>query len=107
MRNMANIIKRMHETQSQLEKLKSNLESQYFSANAGNDRVKVTVTGSGKLHSVKIDPSITNLKDAELLENLICVAAKSAQSAASAEKARLIKDINASLKLPPGVSLPF
>ena len=107
MRNLAGMMKKMHETQSQLAKLKSDLESQYFSAGAGNDRVKITVTGSGALHSVNIDPSIIDPKDVELLEDMICQATTKAQAAASAEKARLVKDITGDFKLPPGVSLPF
>ena len=107
MRNVAGLMKKMHETQLQLEKLKSDLESQYFSAGAGNDSVNITVTGSGALHDIKIGPSIIDLKDVELLEDLICQAANNAQAAASAEKARLVSDINVGLKLPPDMSLPF
>jgi len=49
-----------------------------------------------------IDPD-----DAEMLEDLICLATRNAQAAASAEKARLLKDITGGLPLPPGMNLPF
>jgi len=49
-----------------------------------------------------IDPD-----DPEILEDLICLATRNAQAAASAEKARLLKDITGGLPLPPGMNLPF
>jgi DNA-binding protein YbaB len=65
------------------------------------------VTGSGVLHAVKIDHSVIDPDNAEILEDLICLATRNAQAAASAEKARLMKDITGGLPLPPGMNLPF
>jgi DNA-binding protein YbaB len=65
------------------------------------------VTGSGVLHAVKIDHSVIDPDNAEILEDLICLATRNAQVAASAEKARLMKDITGGLPLPPGMNLPF
>ena len=41
-----------------------------------------------------------------MLEDLICLATRNAQAVASAEKARLLKDITGGLPLPPGMVLP-
>ena len=65
------------------------------------------MTGSGVLHAVKIDHSVIDPDNAEILEDLICLATRNAQAAASAEKARLMKDITGGLPLPPGMNLPF
>jgi DNA-binding protein YbaB len=56
---------------------------------------------------VKIDHSVIDPDNAEILEDLICLATRNAQAAASAEKARLMKDITGGLPLPPGMNLPF
>ena len=107
MRNMAGMMKKVQDMQARLETLQAELDSQHFSASADNDYVTATVTGSGALHAIKIDPSVIDPDDAEMLEDLICLATRNAQAAASAEKARLLKDITGGLPLPPGMNLPF
>ena len=107
MRNMTSMIKKVQDMQARLETLQAELDSQHFSASAGNDYVTATVTGGGALQAIKIDPSVIDPDDAEMLEDLICSATRNAQAVASAEKARLLKDITGGLPLPPGMSLPF
>ena len=107
MRNMTGMIKKMQDMQARLETLQAELETQHLSATAGNDYVTATVTGSGALHAIKIDPSVIDADDAEMLEDLICLATRDAQAVANSEKARLLKDITGGLPLPPGMNLPF
>ena len=107
MRNMAGMMKKVQDMQAQLETLQNELDSQHFSASAGNGCVTATVTGSGALHAIKIDPHVIDQDDAEMLQDLVCLATRNAQAAASAEKARLLKDITGGLPLPPGMNLPF
>ena len=107
MRNMAGMMKKVQDMQALIETLQAALDSQHFSASAGNDYVTATVTGSGALHAIKIDPSVIDPDDAEMLEDLICLATRDAQAVASAEKARLLRDITGGLPLPPGMKLPF
>ena len=107
MRNMAGLMKKVQDMQARIEALQAELDSQHFTASASNGYVTATVTGSGALHAIKIDPSVIDPDDAEMLEDLICVATRNAQATASAEKARLLKDITGGLPLPPGINLPF
>ena len=107
MRNMAGMMKKVQDMQARLENLQTELDAQHFSASAGNDYVTATVTGSGALHAIKIDPRVIDPDDLEILEDLICLATRNAQAAASVEKARLLKDITGGLPLPPGMNLPF
>ena len=107
MSNMASMVKKVQDMQARLETLQTELDSQHFSASASNDCVTVTVTGSGALHAIKIDPHVIDQDDAEMLQDLICLATRNAQAAASAEKARLLKDITGGLSLLPGMNLPF
>ena len=107
MRNMAGMMKKVQDMQAKLKTLQAEFDSQHFSASAGNDYVTATVTGSGALHAIKIDPSVIDPDDAEMLEDLICSATRNAQAVARSEKARLLKDITGGLPLPPGMNLPF
>ena len=107
MRNMASMIKKVQGIQAQLETLQAELDKLHFSASAGNDYVTATVTGSGILYAIKIDPSVIDPNGEQMLEDLICAATRKAQAVASAEKARLLKNITGGLPLPPGTNLPF
>ena len=107
MRNVGGIMKKVQNMQARLETLQTELESKHFSASAGNHYVTATVTGSGSLHAIKIDPSLIDPDDAEMLEDLICLATRNAQAVAREEKARLLKDITGGLPLPPGMNLPL
>ena len=107
MRNMTGMMKKVQDMQIRLENLQTELDSKHFSASAGNDYVTATVTGGGALQTIKIDPCVIDPDDPEMLEDLICLATRNAQAAASAEKARLLKDITGGLPLPPGMNLPF
>ena len=107
MRNVAGMMKKVQDMQSRMENLQAELEAQRFSASANNDYVIATVTGSGVLHAVKINRSVVDPDNTEILEDLICLATRNAQAAASAEKARLMRDITGGLPLPPGMNLPF
>ena len=107
MRNMTGMMKKVQDIQSRLKNLQGELDSLYFSASAGNDLVTATVTGNGTLYTIKIDPSVIDSDDAEMLEDLICSATRGAQAVANAEKTRLLNDITGGLPLPPGMNLPF
>ena len=107
MRNMAGMMKKVQDMQARLETLQAELDSHHFSASAGNDCVTATVTGSGALRAIKIDPSVIDPDDAEMLEDLICQATRDAQDVSSAEKARFIEEITGGLPLPPGINLPI
>ena len=63
MRNMAGMMKKVQDMQARLENLQTELDAQHFSASAGNDYVTATVTGSGALHAIKIDPRVIDPDD--------------------------------------------
>lgn len=107
MRNITGMIKKVQDMQARLETLQAELDTQHFSASAGSDYVTATVTGNGALHTIKINPSVIDPNDTEMLEDLICLATRNAQAAASAEKARTMKELTGDLPLPPGMNLPF
>ena len=107
MRNMTSMMKKVQDIRARLETLQDELDSMYFSASAGNDYVTATVTGSGALYAIKIDPSVIDPDEGQMLEDLICAATRNAQAVAKAEKTRLLKNISGGLPLPPGMTLPF
>ena len=80
------------------------LEKQTVTASAGGGMVTVEADGKGTITRVKIDPSVADPKDVEMLEDLVLVAVNEAQKKASdlakTEMTRLTGGLNLPFKLP-------
>lgn len=68
--------------QEQLMAAQSELAGQEFEGTAGGGVVTATVTGDGKLVGLKIDPSVIDPDDPEMLADLIIAAVNQATKAA-------------------------
>ena len=107
MRNMAGMMKKMQEMQSQLAAMQGDLADKEFTAIVGSEVVSATVTGDGKLVKLKLDPDALDPADTEMLEDMICLATNNALQKAAEEKTKMMNDITGGLPLPPGLTLPF
>ena len=107
MRNMAGMIKKMQEMQCRFTAMQGDLAKKEFTAIVGNETVSATVTGDGKLAELKLDPSLLGSVDADMLEDMICLATNNALQKAAEEKTKMMNDITGGLPLPPGFNLPF
>lgn len=74
------IMQQAQAMQKQLEKTTDEINKKEFEASASNGLVKVVINGEYKLVSIKIDPSILNSDDAEMIEELITIAINEAVS---------------------------
>lgn len=104
---MADILKIMQQAQqmqSKLQQMQEELESQTITATSGGGMVTATVDGKGQLAQIKIDPSVVNPSDVEMLEDLILVAMRDAQKKASevakGEMGKITGGLNLPFKLP-------
>ncbi|MFN8390088.1 MAG: YbaB/EbfC family nucleoid-associated protein [Bdellovibrionota bacterium] len=64
--------------QENMSKLQEDLEHQELEASAGGGMVVVKVSGGQKILSLKIDPSVVNPNDIEMLQDLIQAAVNEA-----------------------------
>ena len=73
-------------------------------ATAGGGMVTVEADGKGTITRVRIDPSVADAKDVEMLEDLVLVAVNEAQKKASelakGEMSKLTGGLNLPFKLP-------
>jgi nucleoid-associated protein EbfC len=104
---MADIMKIMQQAQqmqSRLQEIQDELQQKTVSAAAGGGMVTVQADGKGQVRSVKIDPSVVNPNDVEMLEDLVLVAVAEAQKKAAAlaqeEMGKLTGGLNLPFKLP-------
>ena len=74
---------------------------------AGGGMVSVTLNGKNEMRSVKIDPSLADPDDMEILEDLIAAAYNDAKGKIEAHVQEEMQKVTGGLNLPPGMKLPF
>jgi DNA-binding YbaB/EbfC family protein len=71
---MGNLLKQAQEMQARLSKIQEELAGKTIEAASGGGMVHVTVNGQLALTSIKIDPSVINSEEKEMLEDLVLAA---------------------------------
>lgn len=95
------ILQQAQEMQGRFQKIQEELQQLTVTGSAGGGMVVVDVTGTGQVKKIKIDPSVVNSADVEMLEDLVTVAVVDAQQKAQAAAQEQMG------KLTGGLSLPF
>ncbi|HEU0132762.1 MAG TPA: YbaB/EbfC family nucleoid-associated protein [Mycobacteriales bacterium] len=80
--NMQQLMKQAQKMQQQLMTAQEELAAAQVEGSAGGGMVKATVTGSGELVSLTIDPSVVDPEDVETLTDLVVAAVRDASRAA-------------------------
>lgn len=87
--------------QSRMQSMQDEMSQRTFTALAGGGMVTADVDGKMQLRRIRLDPSVVNPSDIEMLEDLIVVAVAEAQKkAADAMQMEL-------QKVTGGIDLPF
>jgi len=83
-----------------MESRMAEIERETVTAQAGGGIVEVTTNGKGQVQKVKLDPSVVDPEDVEMLEDLIAAAASEAYR-------RAVEQMEGSmLKMAGGLRLP-
>jgi DNA-binding YbaB/EbfC family protein len=85
--NLQQLMKQAQKMQQQMAEAQSELAETELTGTAGGGLVTVTVTGTGEVTSVKIDPKVVDPDDVETLEDLVLAALHNA-----AEQARALTE---------------
>jgi len=101
MADFTKILEQAQQMQGRLEKIQDELANMTVSGSAGGGMVSVEADGKGQITKVRVDPSIVNASDVEMLEDLLVVALRDAQQK-SAELAK--REMS---RLTGGMDLPF
>lgn len=101
MADFMKILQQAQEMQGRFQKIQEELQQLTVTGSAGGGMVVADVTGTGQLKKIKIDPSLVNPADVEMLEDLVTVAISDAQQKAQAAAQEQMG------KLTGGMSLPF
>jgi len=107
MKNLGQMLKQAQAMQSKMAEMQEKLAAMEMTGASGGGMVKVTLNGKNEVRSVKIDPSLVDQKETEMLEDLIVAAFNDAKTKVDAHMAEEMAKITGGLQLPPGVKLPF
>jgi nucleoid-associated protein EbfC len=107
MTNFGNMMKQAQMMQARMDEFQNRLDDTTMTGQSGGEMVKVTLTGKGNLHTIKINPNAPDPNDPEVLEDLIQAAWNDAKSKVDIYVQAEMTKISSSLGLPPGFKLPF
>lgn len=104
MSDIFKILQQAQQVQSKMQQLQDELSQRSITGSAGGGMVTVHADGKGTVKKVKIDPSVVNPADVEMLEDLIAIAVgeaqKKANEMAQEEMGKLTGGMNLPFKLP-------
>ena len=107
MKNLGQMMKQAQEMQAKMQEMQEKLADIELSGSSGGDLITVTLNGKGEMRRVKIDPSLFNSNDAEVVEDLIVAAFADAKSKLETVLAEEMSKVTGGLNLPPGMNLPL
>jgi DNA-binding YbaB/EbfC family protein len=105
MADFMKILQQAQEMQGKFSKIQEELEQITVTGSAGGGMVTVEVTGTAKIKKIKLDPTVVNPADVEMLEDLVVVAVSDAQQKAQAAAQEQMSKLTGGLNLP--FKLPF
>jgi DNA-binding YbaB/EbfC family protein len=105
MRDIMKILQQAQEMQGKMAKMQEELQAMTLTGTAGGGMVIADVNGQGIVKRIKIDASVVNPADTEMLEDLITVAVADAQRKAQERQQEQMGALTGGMNLP--FKLPF
>ena len=107
MKNLGQLMKQAQEMQAKMAEMQESLGQIEIEGVAGAGLVKVTLNGKGEMRRLRIDPTLANPDEAEILEDLIVAAHNDAKGRIEARVQDETQKLMGGLPLPPGMKMPF
>ncbi len=107
MKNLGNLMKQAQEMQAKMQAMQERLVDIEVVGKAGGGLVSVTLNGQGEMRGLKIDPSLFNGEEAEVVEDLVVAAFNDAKVKSEQLVQEEMSKATGGLNLPPGMKLPF
>jgi len=99
------LMKQAAQLQTKMQELQAELDRVEVDGVAGGGMVTVTLTAKGDLKGVKVDDSLLNPTEKEILEDLLVTAHADARRKAEAVMQEKMKSLTGGLPLPRGIGL--
>lgn len=105
--NIGDMMKQAQKMQAKMAEVQEKLATLEVEGTSGGGLIKILADGQGTIKGVKIDPSLLDPKEGEVLEDLLVAALHDTQKKASEKSAEEMQKVTSGLKLPGGMKLPF
>ncbi len=107
MKNLGQLMKQAQQMQQKMADMQAQLETIEVTGIAGGGLVQVTLNGKSDLKKIKIDKSVLDHEEAEVVEDLITAAFNDAKQKVAAHAEAEMHKLTGGLNLPGGMKLPF
>lgn len=97
---LGNLMKQAQKMQEQVAQLQKELANRSVEATAGGGMVKVIANGNQQVISVKIDPTVVDPAEIEMLEDLVVAAVNEALRKAQEMTAAEVSRLTGGMKIP-------
>ncbi len=105
MADLFGLMKQAQQMQAKMQQMQADLAAMDVEGQSGGGMVSVTLSGTGEMRRVKIDPSLMKPDDVEIVEDLILAATQDAKSKVDEMAQEKMKDMAGGLPIPPGLKL--
>jgi hypothetical protein len=107
MKNIGNMLKEAQKLQTRMAEMQQRLSETEMQGMAGGGLVTVTLNGKGEMRRIKIDKSLADPDEMEMLEDLVVAATNDAKAKIEAHLQQEMQKVAGGLPLPEGFKLPF
>lgn len=107
MKNFSKMMKQAQEMQAKVARMQEDMDNLEIEGQAGGGMVTLIMTGKLEMKRIKLDKSLINPEEIDMLEDLIIAAHNDACSKIEKAIASETQDIMGGMNLPKGLNLPF
>jgi len=107
MKNLGQMMKQAQQMQAKMAEMQAELEQVEKTGVSGGGLVQMTLSGKGELKAVKIDKSLLDPNEVEVLEDLLVAAFNDGRAKVEAYVQEQMSKLTGGLNLPGGLKLPF
>ncbi len=105
--NIPQMMKKAREMQTRMQDMQQRISEMEVEGTAGGGAVRVVMTCKGTVRDIKIDASVINPAEKDMLEDLLKAALNAARAEADAKTAEETRKVMDDLGLPANAQLPF
>lgn len=106
MKNIGQLMKQAQQMQQRMAEMQQKMEQTEVSGSSGAGLVQVTINGKSEMKSLKIDPSLIDPSEVEVLEDLIVAAFNDAKAKVEAQTSEEMSKVTGGMNI-PGFKMPF
>lgn len=105
--NIGEMMKQAKNMQAKMAEAEEKLATLEVEGGAGAGLVKITASGKGTIKTLKINPTLLDPQEVEVLEDLLVAALHDVQTKVDDLSAEEMGKVTGGMKLPKGMKLPF